>query len=76
MAIVATGNHVNTGMKEVSRLYIELDVLPGEDRLIKKAVGTGFEAILRTNYRYEIKRALCPDFRITIGSVFKYRKNL
>ena len=74
MAIVATGNHVNTGMKEASRLYIESDVLPGEDRLIKKAVGTGFEVILTTNYSYEIERALCPDFRITIGNASKYRK--
>ena len=40
LAIVATGNHLNTGMKEASQLYIQSDVLPGEDTLIKKAINT------------------------------------
>ena len=56
LAIAATGNHLNTGMKEASRLYIQADVLTGEDRLIKNAVDTGFDAILTTNYSYEIER--------------------
>lgn len=74
LAIAATGNHLNTGMKEASRLYVQADVLPGEDRLIKNAVKSGFEAILTTNYSYEIEKALCPGFHISIGSVSKYRK--
>ena len=74
LAIAATGNHLNTGMKEASRLYIQADVLTGEDRLIKNAVDTGFDAILTTNYSYEIEKALCPGFHISIGSASKYRK--
>ena len=74
LAIAATGNHLNTGMKEASRLYVQADVLPGEDRLIKNAVESGFEAILTTNYSYEIEKALCPGFHISIGSASKYRK--
>lgn len=74
LAIVATGNHLNTGMKEASSRYIKLNVLPGEESLIKIAAETGFEAILTTNYSYEIERALCPDFSISIGSASKYRK--
>lgn len=74
LAIVATGNHLNTGMKEASQLYIQSDVLPGEDTLIKKAINTGFEAILTTNYSYEIEKALCPGFHVAIGKASKYRK--
>lgn len=74
LAIVTTGNHLNTGMREASRLYIQADVLPGEDSLIKIAVDSGFDAILTTNYSYEIERALCSGFHISIGSASKYRK--
>lgn len=74
LAIVATGNHLNTGMKEAALKYISLNIFPGEDRLINKAVETGFEAILTTNYSYEIERALCPEFAISIGHASKYRK--
>ena len=56
LAIVATGNHLNTGMKEASQLYIQSKVLPGEDTLIKKAIISEFEEILTTNYSYEIEK--------------------
>lgn len=74
LAIVATGNHLNTGMKEAASKYINLDIYPGEERLINKAVETGFEAILTTNYSYEIEKALCPDFSISIGHASRFRK--
>lgn len=74
LAIVATGNHLSTGMKEASELYIKSDVLAGEDSLIRKAVDIGFDAILTTNYSYEIERALDPEFHINIGSASKYRR--
>ena len=74
LAIAATGNHLNTGMKEVSRLYIQSDVLPGEDSLVKKAVASGFDVILTTNYSYEIEKALCPGFHVSISKASKYRK--
>ena len=74
LAIVATGNHLNTGMKEAAHLYVQANVLPGEDSLIKMAVDSGFDAVLTTNYSYEIEKALCPGFHISIGSASKYRK--
>lgn len=74
LAIAATGNHLNTGMKEASRLYIQSDVLPGEDSLIKKVADARFDTILTTNYSYEIEKALCSGFHISIGSASKYRK--
>lgn len=74
LAIVATGNHLDVGMKDASRLYIQSDVLPGEDSLIKKAADSGFEVILTTNYSYEIEKALCPGFHVGIGKASKYRK--
>ena len=74
LAIAATGNHLNTGMKEASLKYIGADVLPGEDSLIKKTIDTGFEAILTTNYSYELEKALCPEFFVTIGRASKYRR--
>ena len=74
LAIVATGNHLDIGMKEASRLYIQSDVLPGEDTLIKKAAASEFEVILTTNYSYEIEKALCPGFQVGIGKASRYRK--
>lgn len=74
LAIVATGNHLDSGMKEVSKRYIQSEILPGEDRLIRKALDSEFEVILTTNYSYEIEKAICPGFKISIGNVSKYRK--
>lgn len=74
LAIVATGNHLNTGMKEASKLYVQSDVLPGEDDLIRKAADSGFDTILTTNYSYEIEKALCPDFSVSISKPSKYRR--
>lgn len=73
LAIVSTGNHLDLKMKEASRLYNQLDVLPGEGNLIKKAIASEFEVILTTNYSYEIEKALCPDFHMGIGIVSRYR---
>lgn len=74
LAIAATGNHLDTGMREASRLYIQSEVLPGEDGLVKSAADSGFEAILTTNYSYEIEKSLCPGFHVSIGKSSKYRK--
>lgn len=74
LAIAATGNHLSEGMKKASELYINSGVLPGEDDLIRQAADVGFDAILTTNYSYEIEKALCPGFHITASRASGYRK--
>ena len=74
IAIVATGNHVAQGMEKVSEKYIDLSPLPGEQELIRNAVQCGFDAILTTNYSYEIEKALSPDFQVAVRRPSKYRR--
>lgn len=74
MAIVATGNHVGDGMEAASEKYIQLLPKPGEKQLLAKAVSCGFDAVLTTNYSYEIEKALIPSFQVLRHRPSKYRR--
>lgn len=44
--------------------------------LINKLLESGFDAILTTNYSYDIEKTLDKDFSCKIGCTCKYRKNV
>lgn len=72
-AIVATDNDVQNGVKSfVSEM---IDIKPSEDQKIifKDLLSLGFDAVLTTNYSYDVEKTIEPDFYIKMNSRSKYR---
>ena len=73
--VVISSDSVHDGMKQVSGELMP-KVLDKDHRdLLRNCCNLGFDAILTTNYSYEVETALLPDFKLKQEKVCRYRKN-
>lgn len=76
-AIVATGDNVNEGVELLAKKWLSHDSNEDEEsEIIRSILKYPFDAILTTNYTYEIERAINPEFKCEIGKKSGFRQNV
>lgn len=73
MAVVATKDNVGEQMKIQAAKMCAKSISDEQTAIIKSISSVEFDAVLTTNYTYEIEQALDTDFKIEIGKPAKYR---
>lgn len=74
LAVAVAGDELGATMKSKADELIEMSVPDEEKEIIRQLINNNFDAILTTNYTYEIEQALSDDFHIKKGRSSKYRK--
>lgn len=76
-AVVVTEDHLDEKLDELSKKYLEMmSVENGEQsQMLRKFLSCDFDAILTTNYTYEIEQAIQSDFICRKNARSKYRHN-
>ncbi|MCR5390779.1 MAG: SIR2 family protein [Lachnospiraceae bacterium] len=72
--IVISNDSVHDGMKQVSKKLMPNPIENEQRIMLKDLLNIGFDAVLTTNYSYEIEIALLPEFNLKQGTSSKYRK--
>ena len=72
--VVISSDSVNDGMRQVSEKLMPSAIGNDHRKMLKDYLDIGFDAVLTTNYSYEIEKALLPDFDLKQGTASKYRK--
>lgn len=72
-AIVATGNDVLNGVKSFASQMMDLKMPEEQKSIIRDLVSLDFDAILTTNYSYEVEKAHDSDFSVKMNFRSKYR---
>ena len=73
-SINLTEDNVGEKMKEVAVDLIKLKASEDEETLLKNFASLSYDAILTTNYTYELQKATIDNFNCKVGSTCKYRK--
>jgi hypothetical protein len=71
--IIISSDSVGDGMKQLAEKMMPKAIKVGHADLIRKYANIPFDAILTTNYTYEIEQALDPKFKLTMNKASKYR---
>lgn len=74
-AIIITGDNVEEGVKLISDALISEKVSAEHQEILNTFLNIPFDAILTTNYTYEIEQSLDEDFRCINGKSCKYRNS-
>ena len=72
--VVLTEDNVGDKMREIAGPLCGFQSSEEEAILIQKFASLPVDAILTTNYTYEIETALCSDFTCKVGRSSKFRK--
>ena len=76
-AILLTGDNVDEGVELLAEKMInDRNNDPEQTMIIKKLLEMPFDAVLTTNYTYEIERSINPGFNCELKKSSKYRKNV
>ena len=73
-AVIMSGDHVDEQMKSISMQLAELTPPNEEKKLLRQYATLPMDAILTTNYTYEIEKSLANDFSCKSGCKCKYRR--
>lgn len=73
-AVILTDDNVDGKLKSISAELVASKAPLEEELLLQKFVNLPFDAILTTNYTYELEKAVCNDFSITPGKASRFRK--
>ena len=71
--IVISSDSVSDGMKNLSKKLLPSKLEEKQANLLKDLISLPFDAILTTNYSYEIETAINPCFMVREGHASKYR---
>ena len=71
--IVISSDSVHDGMKQVSEKLMPCSLKAEHGNMLRNYLDLNFDAVLTTNYSYEIEKALLHDFTIIQGKASKYR---
>ena len=71
--VVITKDNVKDALKERAQDIIDTDLSSEQKKQYKDLCLTGVDAILTTNYTYDIEKSLCDDFSVKISKGSKYR---
>lgn len=72
--VACTGDNVDEGLNNIAKHFMPKDISNGQQEIIKSYIDIGFDAILTTNYSYEIEKAIDSAFMCEQGKASKYRK--
>ena len=72
--IAISKDTVSGAMKKLSEKLMPQDLVPEHANLLNSLSSLPFDAILTSNYSYEIEKSLNPDFDLSAGHVSKFRK--
>ena len=61
--VILTGDHLGTQMKSISKQLSELKAPEEENTILQQYASLAVDAILTTNYTYELEKALDPQFK-------------
>ncbi len=73
LAVAVTGDDLATAMKDKADSFVNMEIPKEEREIIKQVVGDSFDAILTTDYSYEIEHSLCDDFAVKKWRQSPYR---
>lgn len=73
MAVVATGDQIDTALKTQAKVMCAGKVTEAQSELIQEILKVNTDAILTTNYTYEIEQALNGQFHVSPGKISKHR---
>lgn len=71
--IVLTEDHLGSKMKEIAPELTALRAPAEEEQMLRELIELPFNAILTTNYTYELEKAIHPDFKCAVGRMCKMR---
>ena len=72
--ILISSDSVDVGMDLLAQRMLPNQLNKEHSALIRRIATQGFDAILTTNYSYEIETALQPDFSVAMRRTSKYRR--
>lgn len=72
--IVISSDSVSDGMERLSEKLMPHELQEEHALLMRKLLSLKFDAILTTNYSYEIESALLSEFKLSTGCSSKYRR--
>lgn len=72
-AVVLSGDCVDKAAYKIGEQLLDSEVGSEQINLINRIVSKGYDAILTTNYSYEIEKSLCPSFSCKRGCRCGYR---
>lgn len=73
--ILISSDSVSDGMERLSEKLMPHELKTDHATLLRELLSLPFDAILTTNYSYEIETALVPDFKLRTGCTSKFRKS-
>ncbi|MCQ2527638.1 MAG: SIR2 family protein [Saccharofermentans sp.] len=72
-AILVSDNDVKSGVDGIAPALVEIEPCDEQRDLLQSIINLGFDAILTTNYSYEIEKALDSEFTVKLKKKSKYR---
>lgn len=76
-AVVATSDNVDEGVELIAKKWLLHDgIEENQTKIIKDLLKYPFDAILTTNYTYDIERAINPSFKCKIEKKSGFRKTV
>lgn len=73
-ALIYTGDNVDEGVNELAEELVNIQVVDEYSKVINSIVDIDFDAILTTNYTYDVEKSIDKEFNVSIGRASKYRK--
>ena len=73
-AVILTNDNVDVFTKEISSELCKMKACDEEEVLLRQLSMMDWDAILTTNYTYELEKAIFKDFKIASEKTSKYRK--
>ena len=73
-AVILTNDNVDVFTKEISSELCKMKACDEQDVLLRRLSMMEWDAILTTNYTYELEKAIFKDFKIASEKTSKYRK--
>lgn len=73
--ILISSDSVDAGMHDIAERMLPREISTSHSDILQSFVNIGFDAILTTNYSYEIETALYYGFDVSIGKASKYRRS-
>jgi hypothetical protein len=71
--VILTEDHIDRQMKEKSKKWSDFRACEMEESLLRRYADLPVDAILTTNYTYELEKALEPEFKCNPGVRCKWR---
>lgn len=72
-AVIASEDCVNEGCELLAKELVKVEVEEEQSSILNNLLNQGFDAVLTTNYTYDVEKAVCPGFQVGFQKRSKYR---